>query len=188
MDNRFQFTIPNEKKNLYNRFALLLFILNAAAILLRLFYFNQSGSKKGSEIFIYLIPLLLIIYLSFIVYNDSIKKYFKTFLIASLSLSLFWVITGPWWIAPVTLLLTLFFLMAQRELNIIVSASHISYPSFPPKKIQWEELNNLVLKDGLLTIDFKNDKLIQQYPEPKMSMPDEREFNEFCRERLGIGY
>lgn len=186
MDIRFEFTIPNEKKKLYNRFALLLFILNAAALFIRFYYFNQSGSDKRSEILIYLIPLLLIIFLSFIAYHDSIRKYFKSFLIASCCLSLFWLVTGPWWIAPITLLLTFFFVTAQRELKIIVSPSHIRYPSFPPKKIQWEELNNLVLKDGLLTIDFKNDTLIQQYPEAKMNMPDESEFNEFCRERLGI--
>jgi hypothetical protein len=80
--------------------------------------------------------------------------------------------------------LAFFYLLAQRELNIIVSSSHIIYPSLPKRRIQWSELNNLILKDGLLTIDFKNDAIIQHYPEQKMSLPEEKEFNEFCRERL----
>ncbi len=184
MEPSFTFTIPNEKKRLYDRFALLLFILSAAGILIRFFFYKKNYPITAGQLIIFSVPILLLIFVFFVAYNDRIRKHIKTFLLATLNLSLFWLIKGPWWVALLTLLLAFFYLLAQRELNIIVSNSHIIYPSFPKRSIQWSELNNLIFKDGLLTIDFKNDAIIQHYPEQKMSLPGEKEFNEFCRERL----
>ena len=184
MEPSFTFTIPNEKKRLYDRFALLLFILSAAGILIRFFFYKKNYPLNAGQLIIFAVPILLLLYVFFVAYNDPIRKHIKTFLLASLNLSLFWLIKGPWWVALLTILLALFYMLAQRELNIIISHSHILYPSFPRRTIQWNELNNLVFKDGWLTIDFKNDSIIQHFPEQKMNLPGEKEFNEFCRGRL----
>ena len=48
------------------------------------------------------------------------------------------------------------------------------------------EINNIVLKDGLLTIDLKNNKLIQKEVNDEVLPSDEHDFNEFCRQRLSI--
>ncbi len=56
--------------------------------------------------------------------------------------------------------------------------------SFPKQSFSWKELNNAVLKDGILTIDFKSNKLIQKPIESLASVAIEQEFNEFCKERL----
>jgi len=185
MEPSFIFTIPNEKKRFYDRFALLLFVLNAAGILIRLFYFRSQ--QKNSEMVPLAVALLLLIYLFTIAYNNKIRAYIRTFTLATFCLSACWLLAGPWWVALLSLVLVAFYLGAQRELLITVSASHIIYPSLPKRKILWKELNNLVLKDGLLTIDFKNDHIIQHFPEQKMNWPDEKEFNEFCKEKLRAG-
>lgn len=55
------------------------------------------------------------------------------------------------------------------------------------RKIQWSELNNVVLRDGLLTIDFKNDRLIQKETDDLEDDDydgDEDEFNVFCQQQL----
>lgn len=184
MEPSFTFTIPNEKKRFYDRFALLLFVLNAAGILIRFFYFKKQNNPEIGQWIPLAVALLLLIYLFTIAYNNKIRAYIRTFSLAAFCLSICWLLAGPWWIALLSLVLVLFYLAAQRELNIIVSSSEIIYPSLPRRKIQWDELNNLILKDGLLTIDFKNDAIIQYYPEQKMNLPGEKEFNEFCKERL----
>jgi hypothetical protein len=56
-----------------------------------------------------------------------------------------------------------------------------------PQKILWESLNNVVIKDDLLTIDYKNNKLFQAYTDDaddeEYEVGDD-EFNAYCRERL----
>lgn len=58
---------------------------------------------------------------------------------------------------------------------------------FIPQKIKWSELNNVLIRDDLFTMDFKNNKLFQAYTDD--SEDDEYEvgddeFNAYCRERL----
>ncbi len=55
------------------------------------------------------------------------------------------------------------------------------------RKIRWEELSNVIIKDQLLTIDFKNNKLIQietDDEEDDEYEVDDDEFNTYCRNRL----
>jgi hypothetical protein len=48
----------------------------------------------------------------------------------------------------------------------------------------WAEMDNVILKDNLLTIDFKSNKIIQvEIVEPARGV-DETEFNLFCNELL----
>jgi len=50
------------------------------------------------------------------------------------------------------------------------------------KKYPWSDFNNVMLKDGLLTLDFKDNRLIQKEAiEEDGPDADEDEFNAFCR-------
>ena len=60
----------------------------------------------------------------------------------------------------------------------------IAYPSFPKRNITWSELSNIILKDGLLTINFKNNKFIQQFVDETKTAVNEQEFNDFCSQQL----
>jgi hypothetical protein len=53
--------------------------------------------------------------------------------------------------------------------------------SFPKQRFQWDAVNNVVLKDGLLTIDLKNNKVIQKEVDAVVSPEVEAEFNSFCK-------
>ena len=96
----------------------------------------------------------------------------------------YWLLNGPWLIAPVVFVLYFLYVVAGRKLIVAVAAPQISYPSFPVKLIRWDELDNLVLRDGLLTIDFKNNRIIQQKVEDGDPAINERDFNDFCYEQL----
>ncbi|MFN5641923.1 MAG: hypothetical protein ACK45S_05910 [Sphingobacteriales bacterium] len=56
------------------------------------------------------------------------------------------------------------------------------------RTIQWEELSNAMIKDGLLTLDFKNNKLFQAETDDEEDNDEydasEEEFNEFCKAHL----
>src|SRR6476469_7012240 len=60
----------------------------------------------------------------------------------------------------------------------------ITFNSFPRKEIAWSQVANAVLKDGLLTIDRKNNKLFQKETESDIDPQIEAEFNSFCTKNL----
>lgn len=93
-------------------------------------------------------------------------------------------IYGNAWVGG--LLLVIAFLEKQVKFpnEIGFSTVSITLNTFPKKKYNWNEIVNAVLKDGLITIDYKNNKLLQKEVEQNISPELEKEFNKFCRDRL----
>lgn len=59
--------------------------------------------------------------------------------------------------------------------------------SFPSKQYEWGEVINVILKDGILTIDLKSNRIIQRETEDTVTAEMEKEFNEFCSGHLAFG-
>jgi hypothetical protein len=89
-----------------------------------------------------------------------------------------------YWPVAILFLFMILLSIATRKFCIIISEKNIIFPSFPPKKIDWSVLNNLILKDDVLTIDFKNNRLIQQPIDDSKTSVNEKEFNDFCQRQL----
>jgi hypothetical protein len=99
---------------------------------------------------------------------------------------IFW-ITMPWlaWLSIPFFLLAFLEYQAKYPLEIGFSNDQVVINSLLKRKFPWSDLNNVLLKDGLLTLDFKNNKLLQKETlEDEDDDGDEEEFNAWCRERL----
>ena len=177
---QFEFVLKNEKRKLYDRFAVFVFILNGLAILYFLASTYQKTIEKNGLPVILLLLLTLVIY--FLAPNKKRKE--TTFLFTAIGISLYWIWIGYWWLSLILVFLFFLYRVSKKELRVYIIADNIIYPSFPKRIIQWNELSNIVLKDGLLTIDFKNNKIIQQLIENTAPMVNEKEFNEFCKQQL----
>jgi len=67
---------------------------------------------------------------------------------------------------------------------IIVSMSNVILPGLTRQRIvEWSELTNVIKRDDLLTLDFKNNRLMQVQIVNADDVP-ENEFNQFCRQQL----
>ncbi len=95
-----------------------------------------------------------------------------------------WISLENYWMAGITLLFDIFSTITTRKLDVFFTKNYIQYPSVPLKEIKWDDLNQVILKDGILTIDFKSNKLIQQTINEIKTPVDEKEFNDFCRQQL----
>lgn len=62
--------------------------------------------------------------------------------------------------------------------------NEIVFNSFPQKKYVWNDVTNVVLRFGMLTIDLKNNKIIQGEVNDDVPLQVEIEFNEFCKKQL----
>lgn len=81
----------------------------------------------------------------------------------------------------------LFWIYLKRKENgetIMVSETNLILPGLSGERmVEWRELANLVKKYDLLTIDFKNNKLLQVQITDADEIGEE-EFNQFCRQQL----
>lgn len=97
------------------------------------------------------------------------------------------IVSGMWWVSLTLLALALLYKIAMRPLVVKISTEHIEYPSVPKRNISWAELNNVILKDGLLTVDFRNNRLAQLKVADEWYSNvanDEKDLNQFCSTQL----
>lgn len=120
----------------------------------------------------------------FVSYYFKNKNEIIAFSAAFFLFSLAWQIAGYWVPAALNLVFLILNGINSQKPVVTINKDEITYPAFFKKQFHWKELNNIILKDGLLSIDFKNNKLIQQLIDDTHLRIDEKEFNEFCRQQL----
>lgn len=105
--------------------------------------------------------------------------------VALICIALFWIAKGDYAIAVVILLFAAIGFYTNRRLVATFSDDNIFYPSFISKTYSWSEISNVILKDDVLTIDLKSNKLLQTtLPVTSSEGIDEKEFNAFCQQQL----
>jgi hypothetical protein len=73
----------------------------------------------------------------------------------------------------------------QRTAEVIIDNDTIILKKiFSDDVFVWADLNNIILKDGLLTLDFVDNKLLQLIIDEDKTPVNENIFNSFCKEHL----
>ncbi len=74
----------------------------------------------------------------------------------------------------------------KKPLEIGFQDDHVIINTLISRRFEWAAFHNIVLKDGLLTLDFANNKLMQRevVDDEDEDDADEEEFNAFCRQQL----
>lgn len=80
-------------------------------------------------------------------------------------------------------ILTFLYKQATADYTIHIGEKIVLQKGVFKKTYSWSALQQVVIKDGLLTIDLKSNKLIQQLTEPNPTIV-EADFNSFCQNRL----
>ena len=93
--------------------------------------------------------------------------------------------TGSIAMAVVLLVHGIFFQMLNKKVKIEIDPDTITvHYVFYKKAHDWAELSNVILKDSILTIDFKDNHLLQSEIATESFDIDEKLFNRFCTEQL----
>jgi len=171
-------------------------ILIALIFLFDLLHVQEEGKKDWVFSAVYFIAAI------FLVVAGILNKKLLTSLAKHLSLLLFefvLIISGAiyYWSKEASLVsvshallagtIVLFWIYLKRRENgekILISEANIILPGLSSDRIvEWDELSNLIKKHDLLTLDFKNNRLLQ-IEVINADHIDEDEFNQFCTKQL----
>ena len=96
-----------------------------------------------------------------------------------------YVTSGSIAIAIVLFVHGIFFEFLNKKIKVeLDTAAIIVHYVFYKKIFHWIDLNNVILKDRILTVDFKSNKLLQSEIAEGSFEIDEKVFNRFCSEQL----
>lgn len=170
----------NPKKKLYKSLANWLVFVNLVLVVFLMVSGADQNQKRTLLIFAIILPSSRFLLEKFFKKTHhkptSITYYWYFFIVA-------WILTDYYWLAIANTILLFLFWYSIKELLVKIGPSGIRYPSFPTSFFKWNTLSQVILKDGLLTIDKKDNKLFQQ-PLADHSIVNEEEFNSYCQSQL----
>ena len=126
--------------------------------------------------------------LGIVIYNGTqqVKKRKVYYSRALLIAALVWM-KMPYfqWLVFLFIILALLEYQAKYSIEIGFSDNEIVINSLFKKRYNWASFSNIVLKDGILTLDFTNNRILQREVEDdEDDDADEDEFNDYCKKQL----
>jgi hypothetical protein len=176
---QFDIILKNDKIKSYRTIAQIILLLNLVVFIFMLFY-DEYRYEAASAI------LLIGIYIFMRLY--FIKKYNQG---NYLDQVLLFVLAGCWLglqnyvMVAAMVILGIFYHLALQKLQFVFTPEKVFKLNFPGKEFEWNVFNNVILKDNILTLDFKNNKLIQAEIEKSQNI-NEQQFNSFAQSKLTV--
>ncbi len=87
------------------------------------------------------------------------------------------------WLSLAFFLICLLEYQARQPVQIILGAEIIIAQGFLKRSYPWHRFSNIVLKDGLLTLDFKNNRIIQKEITDNNHQGEDL-FNRYCQIKI----
>ena len=180
--DQFVFTLKDNNQKAFNSFFWFLFFLHliAAAVIA----VNASNSNQKNTAALSIAIFLVITAVFYLLKNKFKLKNYQ--LILFLQMFLFWLALAAWLPAVIFAIAIIFaFFILQKKSKVIFSEENITITKSLFKKTQsWADVQNAVLKDNLLSVDFKNNHLLQVELAADNIPIDENSFNQFCKLQL----
>jgi hypothetical protein len=173
---QFEIILKNDKVKLYRAIAKIFLLLNFTVFILLLFY-KPYRYPSIAFLIAFLLYLLLRQFLFSKGHINNILDEFVFFIPAA-----GWLGMHSFVIGAGCILMGLLYKLSLQEIKFVFGHENIIKMNFPRKILEWNLLNNVILKDNILTLDFKNNKLLQA--EIEKNNINEIDFNSFAKTRM----
>ena len=177
-------TLKRPSYLLINIISIILLLL----FLLAFGFFIVSGGISGRQYWLMLIPVMI---LGLMVYGfvrsrekDFLVYYRTELFIAALGWFLFPAFAELRYLGWLYALMAFIERLAKRPDQWGFAKEAVERMTIPKKSYEWVDIENVMIRDNLITIDFRNNKILQKELDSPVDKPLEREFNDFCKEQL----
>lgn len=154
----YSITIPIEKINTYRIFAVFIALLTALSMA-----FIAVATKEDEWRYLVAIgslgPLLWAIF-GTVFFKKNKDWYLRNMIAFTLIAGIAFLFLGQW-VGILVIVLSILGIKAIAIPRILFTKENIIFPGLTKKYFSWNEMNNVMLKDDMLTLDFKNNQLMQ---------------------------
>ena len=179
----YNFILKDNNQKAHSLFVWFLFFLHIVAA--GVFTLNATDNNVKLSVYI-LLAFYAVIGLGYFFLKGKSKSLQTFSLIMALLYANFWLKHVGVIALMVFVLVYLFVIVVQRKKTTVLfnlQGVHITR-IFKTVIYSWQQIDNVILKDNLLTIDFKSNKIIQAEIAETNESGDEKNFNEFCTQHL----
>lgn len=174
---QFEIILKNEKVKSYRNIAIIMLLLNLVIFTFLLFYDAYRAVALTS-----IIALLLYVLLRWYVSGKyNVNQFFDEFVFFIPAMC--WFGLHNYILMLVLILMGFLYRFSLQKMKFVFTSEKVIKINFPKREFDWNLFSNVVLKDNILTLDFKNNKLIQAEIEKQQNL-DEKQFNLFAHSQL----
>jgi hypothetical protein len=171
----FEITLKNEKEKSYRLIILLLVVLHV--LLFSLLLFDNGLWRKAVSALV-----LTVLYSGYrLLITRTAGQKFTLGSGYFIVMAIFFT-DNIWWLGLIDFILSILSGIAVSPVMYSFTPEQVKKVPFPFKKYQWNQFSNVILKDNILTLDFKTNKLLQAEVDTKNI--DDQAFNTFAKEQL----
>ncbi len=180
----FTFTITNRKKRYYTLFSnIFLLLVSGFYVFYRLTRYGSGEQRSITGSFIVPAVIFLVILLRFIFMLRRKDIRFTQIHFAVL-LTFCWALNQQYLFAGIILILGIFEYVVNRDTTCIADEQGVRLNAFPLRSYRWPELQNVMIYEGMFTIDRKNNHIFQVDVSEETLSFSEEQFNAFCAAQL----
>ncbi len=177
----FKIRLPNEKVKAYNRISIIVLAINLLAFGLLFFKQNTLPAYIAALCMMFIISGALFTFIS-----KNIRLQNKLTVISIALAAVSWIIIGDYMLGVLMGAVAAVSYSTLQPPFVVVGEHGLHYPSFPKQFFTWDTLNKVLLKDDVLTIDKKDNKLLQfTLPNVNMTQEEQKVFNAYCAGKVG---
>jgi ABC-type uncharacterized transport system permease subunit len=171
-------TLKNKNARLVDNISLLLCVLTLLVLI-------NSQLTKGPGTLVIVICSLMVLILAWSFFTNGKTFYGVHFSRILLLAGIGWLTVSTLeWVALPVIAMAFIEKPAKSNLEIGFSAGEIVINTLFKRRFSWIEFTNIMLKDDLLTMDFKDNKVLQRQTIEDEQDATEDEFNEYCAKQL----
>lgn len=165
--------------------------INAISIILLfisicIFFFTAirlwGTANQQISIICFIITAIIIAWIFLGLFTSKVKNYRLALLLAGAFF--FFKPFEFTWLGILFIVIALLEKQAKFPQEIGFDEEGVTTNSVPSRFYPWTDLKNVLIKDNLLTIDFKSNRLYQKEIQNKVPKTMEEEFNSFCQRKL----
>lgn len=180
---KYSFNLKDSKEKSYKLFNWFLFFMHFVAASV----FALNATERNVKISLYVLLGFYAVITAIFLFFRKNKKAFETY---SLIMALLY---GNFWLKHVGVVALLIFaaiflfvtIVQGKKTAVVFSEKGVELVRiFKSILFPWKEMANVILKDNILTIDFKSNKIIQVEISENDTTVDVEGFNGFCETQL----
>ena len=174
---QFEIILKNNKQRSYHMIALINLILNTLIFVFLSFY-DLFRTVALSSVFAIGLYLLLRWY---VVKKQTSIPFFDEFVFFIPAMC--WFGFHNYLLMGILIILGILYRISIQKIQFLFTRSSVIKTNFPKKTFEWKSFSNVVLRDNILTMDFKNNHLIQSEIEDPEKI-NQHDFNEFIQSKI----
>lgn len=174
---QFELTLKNDKVGSYRWIALINLLLNAAVFALLSFYEAYRAIAITSIAALALYTLLR----WYVSEKQSARHFFDEFVFFIPAMC--WFGMNNYLFMILLILMGFLFRFSMQPIRFVFTPQKVIKTNFPKKEFEWNAFSNVILKDNIVTLDLKNNKLIQAEIEKPQELKEDQ-FNAFVKARM----